>query len=171
TNDPSNGGLWLGGAVNAIQEVQVVTLGASAEYQTAQGAVFNSVTKSGTNVFHGEYDQFWFKNNLISHPIQLACNCPAGMTGYNQIFRTDLMTDAGGPLVKDRLWFFGAFIYNNRKETNPGVDPNIPFKYYQKAVLGKVNWHPNASMNIEGMYNPKWRDTPPIPTQSQPIAT
>jgi hypothetical protein len=171
SNDPRNGGLWLGGAVNAVQEVQIVTMGASAEYQTAQGAVFNTVLRSGTNTFHGRYEQFWFHNDLISEPIKLNCNCPEGTTGYNQLYRQDLLADVAGPIVKDKLWFFGAYIYNNRKETNPGVDPNIPFKYYQRAWITKVNWRAGDSTNIDGMYNPKWRNTPPLPTPTRPIET
>ena len=171
SNDPRNGGLWLGGAVNAVQEVQIVTMGASAEYQTAQGAVFNTVLKSGTNSFHGQYEQFWFHNDLISEPIKLNCNCPDGTTGYNQLYRQDLLTNVGGPIMKDRLWFFGAYIYNNRKETNPGIDPNIPFKYYQRAWIAKINWHAGSRTNIDGMYNPKWRNTPPFPTPTRPIET
>jgi len=171
SNDPRNGGLWLGGAVNAVQEVQVVTMGATAEYQTAQGAVFNTVLKSGTNDFHGQYEQFWFHNDLISKPIKLPCNCVEGTTGYNQLYRQDLLTDVGGPIKKDRLWFFGAVIYNNRKETSPGVDPDIPFKYFQKAWVAKINWHAGSTTNIDGMYNPKWRNTPPLPTPQRPIET
>jgi hypothetical protein len=59
TNSPASGGVYNAGNIEAVEELQVSTLGASAEYPIAQGAVFNFVLKSGTNTFKGDALGYW----------------------------------------------------------------------------------------------------------------
>ena len=66
------------GMADTIAEMQVTTLGASAEYQVAQGAVVNMVFKSGTNQFRWDASAYFYPDTLISKPIMAPCNCPAG---------------------------------------------------------------------------------------------
>ena len=67
-----------------------------------------AVTKSGTNSFRGDATAYWKPNSLQSHPIQVNCNCPAGQTGFNLGRMRDLSAHAGGPVLRDRLWFFAG---------------------------------------------------------------
>lgn len=54
---------WLN--TDAVEEVEVLQLGASAEYGNVQGAVFNIVTRQGGNVFHGDAN-FYFQNDALT---------------------------------------------------------------------------------------------------------
>ncbi|HEY4047686.1 MAG TPA: TonB-dependent receptor [Acidobacteriaceae bacterium] len=100
----------------AVQEFQVNTSNYSVEYGRSAGGIVNSVTKSGTNQFHGEgyyydRDSAWAAtNSYVTHPVQVSTN----PIQYSALpFKpTDLRRQygfgVGGPLLKDRLFFFFA---------------------------------------------------------------
>ena len=98
----------------SIQEFQVNTADYSSEYGRAAGGVVNSVTKSGTNAFHGEgyyfdRDSAWAAiNPTVVHPVAL----PGGGETTEPFKPTDLRRQygftIGGPFIKDKLFFFFA---------------------------------------------------------------
>jgi hypothetical protein len=87
---------------DAIQETQVLTSGISAEYGRFSGGVINAVTKSGSNRFEGSY-RLSFRNPSWTQetPYEVA---------HNVTYPNDLQhwheATFGGPIVRDRLWFF-----------------------------------------------------------------
>lgn len=85
---------------DAIAEVQVVTSGVTAEYGRG-AAVVSSVTKSGTNQFHGSAYEF-FRNDKLDARNFFAPVRPK--LRFNQFGGT-----LGGPIKKDKLFFFGSF--------------------------------------------------------------
>lgn len=102
----------------AVQEIQVKTSGFEAEYGGATGGVINAVTKSGSNEFHGEFGiQFSIpKFNAGRRPVQ-ALTLTNQNTATGQILEyfpqerdsgtSEFPTaSVGGPVIKDRLWFF-----------------------------------------------------------------
>jgi outer membrane receptor protein involved in Fe transport len=100
-----------GKAINSefIQEVEVKTDGYAAEYGRALGGVVNVVTKSGGNVFHG--DGFFYYDSGATSAMQRtgASDMLEGESLLVDHRRLDFGADVGGYLVKDRLWFFGAY--------------------------------------------------------------
>jgi outer membrane receptor protein involved in Fe transport len=98
----------------AVQEFQVNTSNYSVEYGRSAGGIVNSITKSGSNQFHGEgyyydRDSDWNAiNQNVTHPVETAPN-----TFVTQIFKpTDLRRQygfgVGGPIWKDKIFFFAA---------------------------------------------------------------
>jgi hypothetical protein len=89
---------------DAIQETQVLTSGIPAEYGRFSGGVVNAITKSGGNMFSGS-----FRTNL-SNPTWSTLtpfDVTSGVThtsDFNETYEGTL----GGPIVKDKLWFFAA---------------------------------------------------------------
>ena len=63
---PLTGAAWPWPNTDAIEEVEVLSLGASAEYGNVQGAVFNVVTRQGSNAFHGDGNFYFQHDNLTS---------------------------------------------------------------------------------------------------------
>ncbi|HYR86440.1 MAG TPA: carboxypeptidase regulatory-like domain-containing protein [Terriglobia bacterium] len=106
SNDPSVTGRQQ--SVNnpdIVQEVRLITNQFAAEYGRAAGSVMNVITKSGTNDFHGS--AFWFHNDnaLNSRNNQDEKIRPkAPFRIENQFGGT-----AGGPIVRDRTFFFGSY--------------------------------------------------------------
>ena len=100
----------------SIREFQVNTGVYSAEFGRAVGGVINSVTKSGTNSIHGEAyfyhrDQQWgAKNNFVFKTIYDTATSTATQQHYKaKDKRNQYGFGVGGPLIKDKLFFFYAF--------------------------------------------------------------
>ena len=93
---------------DAIQETQVLTSGISAEYGRFTGGVINAVTKSGGNTFSGSY-RLNFVNPAwtVRTPIETS-NRLDKLSGIHE-------ATLGGPIMQDRLWFFGSGRYENTR--------------------------------------------------------
>src|SRR6202163_993459 len=75
-------------SVDVIQEVQIQSVGVSAEYGNIQGTVFNVVTKQGSNRFQYDASYYAQTSTLTSHPVLLAV--PGGpQTGYERDRRSE----------------------------------------------------------------------------------
>ena len=90
-----------------IQEIELKAGGYEAEFGGAQGGILNVVTKSGGNTFHGDafgyldHDKLQAPNKHIDEITSEGI--PIGFAKY------DYGLDLGGYMIKDRLWFFGAY--------------------------------------------------------------
>src|SRR3954454_15723708 len=86
---------------DAVEEFSVQTNSFSAEYGRGSGAVVNVVTKSGTNELHGSLFEF-FRNGDLN-----ARNFFA--TSQDQLKRNQFGGSFGGPIIKNKLFFFGTY--------------------------------------------------------------
>lgn len=86
-----------------IAEFQVLTAGFRAEFGQASGAVVNVITRSGTNDYHGLASIF-FRNNVFDSSNSLD---PA-LDEAPFLQRWDYSLAVGGPIVKDKVFFFGS---------------------------------------------------------------
>ena len=98
-----------------LQEVQVKTTGISAEYGGALGGVVSAVTKSGGNTFLGEGHYYYLGSGLSAGPVKRLVLNPADdrTVSYSQDQKdpdhnNEFGASAGGPIIKDRLFFFGS---------------------------------------------------------------
>jgi hypothetical protein len=104
-----------------VQEIQIKTSGFEAEYGGATGGVVNVVTKGGSNEFHGEAGIEFEPSGLFSGPRPFLNSYRQGAAAtfrqFNDYLRPqrDDFTNyypsfaIGGPIAKDRLWFFGSY--------------------------------------------------------------
>lgn len=165
------GGLIQATDVDSIQEMQVSTLGASAEYKFSQGAVFSFVGKSGTNDFHGTASAIFQNDHFVSKPTKLPCNCPAGTTGFSRFGYHDYSVHAGGPIIRDRLWYFAGAAIWERKESAPGLNPTFGQNatYDQDNKLSsKFDWKINDRLKFSSMLNDEPFNSPGRPTLTVP---
>jgi carboxypeptidase family protein len=100
---------------DAIEETQVLTSGVSAEYGRFSGGVVNAITKSGGNRFSGS-GRVNFLNPAWTDetPFEKSRNPPIERPSINQQTYEGTF---GGPIFRDRLWFFGSGRY--AAVTNP----------------------------------------------------
>lgn len=106
----------------AVQEFQVNTSNYSAQYGRSAGAVVNTVSKSGTNQLHGSGFWYWRDNEFgATNPFFLHTilnpGAPGGLTSIHikpKDKRHQWGGTLGGPLVKDKLFFFYAYDQQHR---------------------------------------------------------
>ena len=116
TTDPQDGTSAVPMRADFIEEVQVKSAGYAAEYGGSTGGVINAITKSGGNEFHGavlaQYEDISW--NGSSRPVlELNLDDPL-IAEYNTYDKDDQdRIDPGfyisGPILKDKLWFFGSY--------------------------------------------------------------
>ena len=101
--DNVNGGAAAQFNQETIAEFQVLTAGFRAEFGQASGAIVNVITRSGTNDYHGLASIF-FRNNVFdaSNSVEPA------ITEAPFLQRWDGSVALGGPIVKDKVFFFGS---------------------------------------------------------------
>jgi Carboxypeptidase regulatory-like domain/TonB dependent receptor len=122
---------------SAIREFQVNTSNYSAEYGRSAGGVINAVTKSGTNEFHGSGFLYDRNNKLGARNPRSFVNQPINGVVTPVAYkapdvRYQFGGSIGGPIVKDRAFFF--FSYDQQKRNFPGVSV-----FVQPSYLSTVN--------------------------------
>jgi TonB dependent receptor/Carboxypeptidase regulatory-like domain/TonB-dependent Receptor Plug Domain len=88
-----------------IQEVDIKTGGYQAEYGRSTGGIINVVTKSGGNDFHGSV----FANYSPFEASRNSVGVQAIAEKDSQRYNLDFGGELGGPIIKDKLWFFAGF--------------------------------------------------------------
>ena len=132
---PETGSTWLYQNPESIEEIQVLGVGAPAEYGNHTGAVFNVVTKKGGNDFHGGATYFWQDQGLVGENViqnldttngaDTACLPGQACEHFNLKRFYDASAQLGGPVVKDKAWFYGSVQFLRNASTDPGVPPDI----------------------------------------------
>jgi hypothetical protein len=125
TNSLVNGASRQNTVFEYIQEVQVKTTGIPAEFGGALGGVISAVTKSGGNIFTGEGHYYFDGSALSAGPVKRLVLSPVDDKTVSYV-QDDKMPDirhefggsAGGPIVRDRLFFFGSFSPRVNTRTN-----------------------------------------------------
>ncbi|MBS1823470.1 MAG: TonB-dependent receptor [Acidobacteria bacterium] len=90
--------------IDATQEFRVQTSNFEPQYGRASGGIVNVTTKSGTNAFHGT---LWEFNRLSAYTSNTVLNAQAGQP-KGKYTRNQFGFAAGGPVMKDKLFFFGS---------------------------------------------------------------
>lgn len=152
----------------AIQEFQVNTSNYSAQYGRSAGGVINTVTKSGGNQLHGELFFYDRDNDLggAVNPYTLL-SVANGSGGYNTVpynptdWRKQWGFGAGGPLLRNKLFWFYA--YDQERRNFPGTgrapDPNDTFAPSNATLPAGETCNSNTftstslSLSTEGDYN------------------
>ncbi|MBS2021934.1 MAG: TonB-dependent receptor, partial [Deltaproteobacteria bacterium] len=106
-NDPAYGTQGTTLLQDFVQEVDVKTGGYQAEYGRASGGVINVVTKSGGNDFHGSVFINWSPFEASRKELSTAGLAVASQA--SQRYNLDFGVEIGGPILKDKLWFFAGF--------------------------------------------------------------
>jgi hypothetical protein len=122
--------------VDSVQEFRGVTAGFQPDSGSGGGGQYQLVTKSGTNSFHGDLVEYhrdkdleandWFNNNAF----------PA--VPRPPLIRNQFGGDVGGPIIKDKLFFF--FDFNGRRDTLTGLENRtVPLDTFRNGTLSYYN--------------------------------
>jgi hypothetical protein len=143
-----------------IQEVQVITGGLSAEYGRVTGGVINAITKSGGNEFKGDLFAYGAGGGLQSDNSTAPERSAADTTIDDISSEFDAGFNVGGYIIRDRLWFFGAYdrvnttgrytIFNDLQGVpgTPGVGSELDEDLTRDLYAGKLTWQLAPSHNL-----------------------
>src|SRR5215472_4211317 len=128
--------------LDAVKEFQVVASGASAEFGRTAGGVVNVITKSGTNDLHGSLFEYF-------HTESLTANTSDGKP-LKDFRRNQFGGTVGAPIVKDRMFIFGAFEQIIADLTRPNLSaPLGPACSVATPVVGVDDAVINASAECQ----------------------
>src|SRR5688572_5723156 len=164
---------------NAVQEFQVLTQNFKAEYEKASSAIITAITRSGGNTYRGEVFSFYQDRRLVQNE---------GVRQVNGLFTKidDLKTvgapkptyerwqwgaSLGGPIVRDRLQFFGSYEENRQDRDGTVIVGTVtgapqalvdrlkayegtftsPFR--EKLLFGKLSFQPRRAHHLHATYN------------------
>jgi hypothetical protein len=150
---PNTGAPWTQLNVDTIQEVEVLSLGAPAEFGNMGGAVFNLVGRQGGNAFRGDVNYFFQSQKLTSRNTTEAQD--DGLP-YNRDKYNDITLQLGGPIVRDKAGFFGSYQYRLDRNSLPGTDPDFPTRVEVHRVYGKFNWQFSARHKLVASVANEW---------------
>lgn len=146
-------------AYDDIAEVHVSTSGQSAEFGTASGGVFNFITKSGSNDLHGLASGYFQTKGMSADNItsELARQ---GIRPTVFDHQYDYGGNVGGPIVRDRVFFFGSY-YGFDQDQSISDFP-IPIPTTQWQTTAKLDGQLNASNRLNGYFNYRERTWEPF---------
>lgn len=136
-SDPGLGSAYVFIDYGVVEEAQIMGIGAPAEYGGYTGIVFNTITKSGSNTLQGMFDSYIQANNWNAQNSDDPDLAPPKIGYYN----ADL--SVGGPIIKDKLWFFTAAQYLQRRSKVTGYP--LDSVYNQPRLFFKLTWQPNVN--------------------------
>ena len=146
-----------------VSEVQSVTNSFAPEFGNTAGDIYNVITNSGTNDFHGEFYFIGRPTDAVARPILLASNKVAPSIDLH-----DYAVNSGGPLIKDKLFIFGGYEHLLRALPSPntinqssaaqlGLSPNLldtaPAVQHAQFLNLRADWIVNNQNSVFFRYN------------------
>ncbi len=144
SNDPSvSGSQQPINNPDVVQEIRLVTNQFAAEYGRAAGSVVNIVTKSGANQFHGS--GFWFNNNEVFNA-RSNLDKAAGFTDAPRRNENQFGGTVGGPIVKDKTFFFGSYQRWTDRQLGSGATINgVPTEAGRQILQAQAGSRPQVA--------------------------
>jgi hypothetical protein len=152
-----------------LQEVQVKTGGISAEYGGALGGVISAVTKSGGNAFHGEGHYYFTGDATSAGPVERLVLDPRDDVSVSYVQdveqpfkRHEVGGSIGGPILKDKLFFFASWAPQYLRRSQDYVFANnetdrIENDRTVNSAFGKINYDP--SNRLRTSFSVLWTPT------------
>jgi carboxypeptidase family protein/TonB-dependent receptor-like protein len=167
---------------SAIQEYRVISQNFKAEYQKATGAIITATTRSGTNQWTGNafvgyqdkgllaLDTFQLRDKRVADSIALKNGTPTTfqVPDYSRVLTS---LSGGGPLIRNRLFFFGSYEGNYQDRANrvsiqtptgyPSLDTanltryngNFTSPFRETLLFGKLNYAIDQRSSAEFSFN------------------
>lgn len=155
-NDSMSGNSYAQINYEAIQEMDVKTAGAPAEYGNARSAFMNIITKSGGNEFQGSFLFQYQPESFVTTNIE-------GGSPQVVSYAIPAIT-LSGPIMRDRLWFLGSYKYDNEDYTYPDtvVEPVIVRKSRSHMPFAKLTFQVGANHTVSAVYQNDYVEIGPL---------
>ncbi|HSP33628.1 MAG TPA: TonB-dependent receptor [Thermoanaerobaculia bacterium] len=162
TTDPQTGTAGKRIVTDMVEEVQVKTAGYQAEFGGALGGVVNVISKTGTNDFRGTIGGY-FLNSGWNGAARPTLEYNASATDFQETTfkkdkfnRVDPTFALGGPIVRDRLWFFAAYVPTYLSTTRTVNFRDANNAVYQTSNYDQTFRRQNITANVNGNIGSKF---------------
>lgn len=149
-SDPQSNTQWIYPNPDWFSEIQVGGIGAPAEFGGFTGGFINGIIKRGGNDLAGNFsgyygDSKWEAVSTNSDPrFSPQDRKPLPAKDW------DMAINVGGPILKDKLWYFGSFERKSSESTSIGAA--APVKRRDLLALMKLTWQATPNATLEGIY-------------------
>jgi len=149
-NCPTTGGAFGTPQFDAIEEIEVVTGALPAQVGTTGGAFVNIVTKSGGNTFSGQAQVYYTNDDLVQvlFPDEQLKSMKIGKPSFS-LYNVDTSAMLGGPIIKDKLWFFTDFAFTKSSRWSPFRPTTILGTSYDQYKVPNQNIRGNIKLTTE----------------------
>jgi len=131
----------VGVSPDAVEEFRVVTNNFSAEYGRSGGFVTDLVTKSGTNQLHGSAFEYNRNSNTTADDFFSA---RSGL--HDKLIRNQFGGSLGGPIVKDKMFIFGAIEFQRLRSSSPVTGTSFTQQFVEYVDSGAFASFMNANV-------------------------
>ncbi len=154
TRDPATKTFGSNVNFDAIEDIQVYTDGAPAEYGQFAGMIVNVVTKDGGDEHHGSLG-YWLNTDASFGTYDIADlgaheEVP---TSKRDFLAHSVSATAGGPLVPEKLWYFGAVNFGVDRAVYEGMNPETPYQGNNADGFVKLSWFATPDFTVRGILN------------------
>jgi TonB-dependent Receptor Plug Domain len=152
----------------AISQAQILTGGFGAEFGRSTGGVVNITTKSGSNDFEGGVNYSIAPRSLRSSPKNIPYSSGANPATDGTIFKFDhdntssevsLGAHVGGPIIKDKLFYFVAVDKTTTRSSGNSTDPNQLLGNIESATVRSNGWTEAKDVNNRYLVKLDWNIT------------
>jgi hypothetical protein len=147
-------------SMDIMEELSVQTAGLPAEYGSVRGGMINVVTKSGGNKFSGMVSAYYRTDKIGGLKLQGDNTKGTIFEGQKSGFDYEIEPgfNLGGPIIKDKIWFFVNGSYYNSQEYSPGYPydkqpTNTPLDYTRYLPYGKLTFQINKKNKLIVSFN------------------
>ncbi|HKQ99013.1 MAG TPA: carboxypeptidase regulatory-like domain-containing protein [Candidatus Polarisedimenticolia bacterium] len=162
TTDPLTGQIGAQLNIESIQEIEVKTSGATAEFSRAQGGFANIITKSGGNQFEGTFKIFWRGSALDGDGAGIDdpnLHAGVGESGLRDLTFNDVLPflSLSGPIAKDRAWFYLASEYVQIQDPVNALTTAFVAEQREFRQFAKLTWQaaPSHRLALSLNYDPQ----------------
>lgn len=171
-NDPCQAQLDIPINFNVMEEVEIMTGGMPAEVGVTLGGFVNVITKSGGNTYSGLFQLYYTNEDLTKSVLPQEDLSALGLAGpASAIFDYELTGGFGGPILKDKLWFYLGGLYNRSAYHSAFIPFTSPYdgtyydtferKYHRWNAFVKLTYQvaQNVKLSLTGNYQEAFYNT------------
>lgn len=147
---PTTGGMQIAPQYESVEEIEIATGGLPAQVGASGGSFISVVTKSGGNTFHGQAQTYYTAKGLnqmlfTDEELMSMGRSKPAFAKYD----VDASGSLGGPIIKNKLWFFGTLDYLQNEYTLNNVPVTLEGKTYDVFTNPTKTWSPFLKLTTQ----------------------
>jgi hypothetical protein len=135
-----------------VREVQVISNGFAAEFGQTSGVVYNAITPSGTNKFHGAAGYFFRREPFVARPFFLRPDIGKADPGLDNV-----IASIGGPIAKDKAHFYVGYERVDRELQQDRVVTVTPANAASLGLQAPPGFIPASQLTNFFIIRPDWK--------------